>query len=198
MKIFVFDTETSGLPIVKGFNNYYDYNDVNKYDNSRLLSICWYIYEDNNLIKKYYNFIKHLDFTIDNNSVACKINKITQELVNKKGIKIVDMFTELKNDLDSCNLIVAHNFNFDKHILLSELYRCNLIDIIQMFLNKEHYCTMLNGKNITKIKFKNSNMLKPPKLSELYYHYFNKDFDNAHDAESDVKACADCFFMMYH
>ena len=55
---------------------------------------------------------------------------------------------------------------------------------------------MFEGINITKIKFKNSNKLKLPKLVELYKHFYNTEFDDAHNAEADVEACAKCYFQM--
>lgn len=196
MKIFIFDTETSGLPITKGFNNYYCYNDLDKYNSSRLVSICWKVYENEELIKSNYHIIKPKGFIIDNNSYACKINGITQEIASSNGISIESMFDKLKVDLEECKLIVAHNINFDKHIILSELFRFKKQDIIDIFLSINLYCTMYNGLNITKIKFKNSNKLKLPKLIELYRHFFNKEFEDAHNAEADVEACAKCYFEM--
>ena len=47
---------------------------------------------------------------------------------------------------------------------------------------------MENGKNIARVTFKNSSNIKPPKLIELYKHFFNEEFDDAHNAEADVEA----------
>jgi DNA polymerase III subunit epsilon len=33
-------------------------------------------------------------------------------------------------------------------------------------------------------------------FSELYYHLFKKDFEDAHNAAVDVKACVECFFEL--
>jgi len=37
---------------------------------------------------------------------------------------------------------------------------------------------------------------KWPSLSELYFILFDRDFEEAHDAVVDVKACAECFFRL--
>ena len=37
---------------------------------------------------------------------------------------------------------------------------------------------------------------KWPKLSQLHKKLFGSDFDEAHDAEADVAACARCFFAL--
>jgi DNA polymerase III epsilon subunit-like protein len=39
---------------------------------------------------------------------------------------------------------------------------------------------------------------KWPSLSEPYFKLFNKDFEDAHDAFVDVRACAECFFILKH
>lgn len=37
---------------------------------------------------------------------------------------------------------------------------------------------------------------KWPSLSELHYKLFNHNFEEAHNANIDVKACAKCFFKL--
>ena len=194
MNTLIFDLETTGLPLKNG-KTYFKYDNLEKYNNSRVLSICWKIFNNNNKeIKSNYKIIKPTDFIIDNNSYACKINNITKELADEKGIDIKLMFNELKQDLIDTNVIVAHNLDFDYNILLSELYRYNRLDIINLLQTKDKYCTMMNGIQITKIPMKNS--YKFPKLIELYRHFFNTDFEDAHNAEADVSACSKCYFKM--
>lgn len=196
MNIFFFDTETTGLPITKNFNNYNSFKELQFYDNSRLISICWKVLRNDKILSSNYYIIKPNDFKIDNNSVACSINKITNEIANRDGVDINFIFDKIKDDLNNSNLIVAHNINFDKNILLSELYRYKRLDIIEIFLLKNEYCTMLNGLNITKIKFKTNNKYKYPKLNELYKYFYNEDIKNSHNAEADVDACIKCYLKM--
>jgi hypothetical protein len=37
---------------------------------------------------------------------------------------------------------------------------------------------------------------KRPKLIELYKYLFGKEFDNAHDAMTDIEATKDCFLAL--
>ena len=42
----IIDTETTGFPITKGFNKYYDPIDHNKYDSARIVQIAWKVLGD--------------------------------------------------------------------------------------------------------------------------------------------------------
>ena len=91
-KLFI-DIETTGLPIRKGFNNYYEPSEIKYYDTSRMIEIGYIIYDnEKNRLKKISHLIKHHDDIKINNS---KIHGITQNHINKKGILIIDVLNEL-------------------------------------------------------------------------------------------------------
>ena len=195
MKVLVFDTETSGLPTRRGYDKYFSYTESKHYDTCRIVSICWKLYEDENLVSSQYFIIKPNNFEIDNTSKACEINGITQEIADKEGVLIEDMFVELHRDLYKAETIVAHNILFDQHILLSELHRLKRQDLIHIFESKELYCTMNKSKDLLRIPMKYGNY-KSPKLIELYEFLFKTGFEGAHNAEADVEACAKCYFEL--
>tara|TARA_B100001123_G_C15315058_1_gene1025831 strand:+ start:1150 stop:1749 length:600 start_codon:yes stop_codon:yes gene_type:complete len=196
MKVLVFDTETTGLPSKKGFDQYYPYTESHIYDSSRIVSICWNLYENGNLMNSEYHIVRPNDFEIDNSSIACSINGITEEVAFETGISINDIFQKMHGHLYECDIIVAHNLLFDEHILLAELHRNKRDDLIQIFESKKRYCTMNNSRDILKLPTKFGNNYKSPKLVELYQYFFNKDFDNQHNAKADVDACAQCYFKL--
>lgn len=195
MKVLVFDTETTGLPTRKGYDKYYPYTELQHYDESRIVSIAWNLYDDTELLSSKYYIIKPDTFKIDDTSKSCEINGITQAIAEKDGINITDMLVELHTDLYNCDVIVAHNILFDTHILLSELHRYKRDDMIAIFDNKELYCTMNNTKDLLKIPMRFGDY-KSPKLTELYEFLFNETFDNNHNALADVEACAKCYFKL--
>lgn len=196
MKVLIFDTETTGLPTRLGYDRYYDFRELKYYDDSRIVSIAWNFYDNFNLINSSYYIVKPKNFIIDNTSIACKINKITNEIANKDGIDIEDIILTFHKYLYECDVIVAHNLLFDKNILLSELSRYKREDLIQLFESKQTYCTMLNTKNLLKIPMKYSSNFKSPKLIELYQYLFKEEFDEQHNALADVNACAKCYFKL--
>jgi DNA polymerase III subunit epsilon len=195
MKVLVFDTETSGLPTRRGYDKYFPYTELRHYDSSRIVSICWKLYENEKIISSKYFIVKPNDFEIDNTSKACEINGITQEIADKEGVLIDDVLSELHPDLYKAETIVAHNILFDQHVLLSELHRSKRRYLIQLFESKQLYCTMNKSKDLLKIPMRYGDY-KSPKLIELYEFLFKEGFEGAHNAEADVEACAKCYFEL--
>jgi DNA polymerase III epsilon subunit-like protein len=185
------DLETNGLPEKISFHKYYDYKQTDKYDNSRIISICMYLYDnDENLIEKFYTLIKPNNFEIKNS----EIHGLTNEKLLSEGKEWNEIIDKIEKMIKKSRLIIGHNINFDKNILCSELYRNNYQSTAFIFFQKETYCTMINGKNITKIESKYD--YKYPKLSELYKHFFKEEIENHHNAEYDVINCAKCYFKI--
>ena len=185
------DLETSGLPQTISFHKYYDYKELEKYENARIVSICIYLYDDQGaIIKKFYSLIKPNNFEVKNS----EIHGLTYEMLHNEGKEWFEIIEEIRNLILESKLIIGHNVNFDKNVLCSELYRNNYHSLANILIQKETYCTMINGKNITKIK--NKYDYKYPKLSELFTHLFKEEIQNSHNAEYDVINCARCYFKM--
>lgn len=197
-KTIVLDTETTGLiqKRGRGFDNFCEYTNLAVYNNCRMLSICYKVFDDkeNPLLTKYF-VIKPKDFIVDNNSEAIKINGLTTDIL-EKGVDIEEVFRQLNDDLEDVSLIVCHNVAFDTRIISSELHRYDYNDLLGKFRSIPTYCTCLKGELITKIKPKNWKNYKVPKLCELYHHLFKEQFEGSHNAENDVNACARCYFKM--
>jgi DNA polymerase III epsilon subunit-like protein len=185
------DLETTGLPQTISFHKYYDYKELEKYENARIVSICIYLYDDQGvIIKKFYSLIKPNNFEVKNS----EIHGLTYEMLHNEGKEWFEIIEEIRNLILESKLIIGHNVNFDKNVLCSELYRNNYHSLANILIQKETYCTMINGKNITKIK--NKYDYKYPKLSELFTHLFKEEIQNSHNAEYDVINCARCYFKM--
>lgn len=177
-RYIVFDTETTGLPIPGS-----KYNNLNSYDNARMIQICWAIYENNKLleVKDYYVYPNGFN-KIDNTHIH---NITYQDCVNK-GVNINKVLDEFMKDVQTVKFIVGHNVAFDINIVLSELFRLKKnTDILSKTLSK---CTM----NLS-IPLKIDGTLKRPKLVKLYNHFFGKEFDGQHNAKYDVLATGEIF-----
>jgi DNA polymerase-3 subunit epsilon len=69
-------------------------------------------------------------------------------------------------------------------------------------LPAEFTCTMLKAIDVVKCppteKMRRAGRtgFKNPNLAETYRHFFGRDFEGAHDAMADVRACRDVFFEL--
>jgi DNA polymerase III epsilon subunit-like protein len=199
--ILFFDVETNGLPERKhGFDSYYEPSDTEKYDSSRLIAIAWAVYSFKGKKKLERNYL------VKNENVSIKntfIHGITEKMINKDGISIINIFNQFNKDLKGVKVVAAHNFKFDKHIFLSEMYRYkhrqDFKKLIQKFNNLEHCCIGEKAKNAVKIPFKSSYVIskyKMPTLPELYTFCFKKKMLNHHKPKFDVQHMAECFFHL--
>lgn len=102
----------------------------------------------------------------------------------------------------SNRLRVAHNEQFDARIIRIALLRHFDTAISDSWKSGESDCTATLATPICKIPptqkmvaakmFKN----KTPNLGEAYRHFTGADFENAHTAMADVRACMEVYFAI--
>ena len=204
----VFDTETTGLPETKGFDNYYPPAYTKYYENSRLLELAYAIVDDNfSVVKKVSNLVAVLQ-TINNSH----IHGITNEMA-EKGVSIEEALYKFEKNIlkYSVNTLIAHNANFDLHIILSEAYRIKMDNsrqyepdsLISLLLrdNIKIECTMKMGHSLIVSAIPENirpfiNFVKSPKLTELHKFLFNEEVKQEHRAMSDVEICLKCYYRL--
>jgi len=189
MRVIIFDTETSGLPLLRN-------SPITKSNEwPHILQLSYIVFDDETyrVIEEINDYIK-----IDNTTVitegSSKIHNITYDYLNKNGIPIIKALDKFIHHLLSCDIAVGHNVLFDKKMVLVECNRHN----ISIRLDST-YCTMLNGINtcaIPQISKYGQTYFKYPKLSELHNKLFNHDISNLHDASIDILVCLRCYCML--
>ena len=168
--VFVFDTETTGLPEKVPYakwgspNEYWPYKMNNKYSNSRIVSIAWVSipnYITGNILQSNNNNNNNNHNDNDNNiehfirypegfdTIPTEaIHGITWAKACNEGLKFIDIFDNkgLKKALMDAEYIIAHNVFFDVHILMNELWRLQCDSGMECI---KHIETMIkNGKCI--------------------------------------------------
>ena len=194
-RTIVLDVETTGFPRMLGWGKFYPPERLEAYDASRIVSIAWSILDEelNTVMCKYF-VVRPEDFKIDDKSRATEIHGITAA-VAEGGRPMKEILELLFDDARNCSRFVAHNVNFDLNIVKSEAVRSEM-PLLSAILNKiDAFCTMENGKGITKIPHRGG--WKWPKLVELYSHMFGVAFC-AHNALEDVLAASKCYKKMVH
>ena len=178
---FFFDTETTGLPA--------DYNaPISNTDNwPHIIQIAWVVMDESNKVVTKNDFVIKPDgFDIPSSSV--NIHGITFDYAMKNGVDIATVLEKFLKDLSLCKYVVGHNIKFDQNIISAQLYRMNKnIDWNEF----NSICTMKSSVNFCKII--GIYGYRYPKLNELYYKLFHSNFENAHNAFSDILATIECF-----
>ena len=179
-----FDTETTGLPKewdapLTKLNNW-----------PRMVQLAWLLYGENqNLISEANYIIKPEGFTIP--ADASNVHGITTEKALESGVHLEAVLHEFSELIPKSEIIIAHNMDFDDKIVGAEFLRSGVESAL---FDKPRFCTMKTTTELCQIPGPYG--YKWPKLSELHYHLFKKDFEDAHDAAVDVKVCAKCFFEL--
>ena len=94
---------------------------------------------------------------------------------------------------NKATFIVGHNVEFDKKIVGAELVRLGMRDVLD---TKISYCTMQASIDLCKIPSSYGYGYNFPKLQELYKKLFGTEFDDAHNAMSDIEATEKCFWEL--
>lgn len=191
----IFDTETTGLPICPGYGAFHKYDDLCKYENSRVIQISYIITDDDyNKLEESDTIIKTDGFTINNSA----FHGVTNERSQSEGIAFVEFAKQFGNSLDHVDCIIAHNIQFDLHVLASELYRYSQFSVLEKFLSKKPICTMAYTKYIINATFKSGSGVKDPNLRELYFYCTGKDLKNHHNSMYDTLNLLECVQILHN
>lgn len=122
---------------------------------------------------------------------AVKIHGISTEIAENEGVALNIVLNEFSTAISRSSFLIAHNMAFDEKVVGAELLREKIESKLSSI---PKICTMEMSTDHCKIP--GSYGYKWPSLSELYFTLFDRDFEEAHDAVVDVKACTECFFRL--
>ncbi len=179
----VIDTETTGLP--KRVNGKFTCpkNNISDYDTARVIEIGYIIFDrsHNNIFQRSLLINNGIDIP----EASTKIHGITREMIEKDGIATDIAFDILSKDLlrFSPETIIAHNIDFDYNVILSECYRGNYLQLVDIFQKMKQICTMRLGT------------IPPAKYISLknLCDILKVVYKNAHRAFDDAIMCFECF-----
>lgn len=200
MKILVFDTETNGLPKSRNESIF----NTTEFPYILQLSYILYDSECNKIIKYKDLYVKDVEIKEE----SFKINNISKDILDKKGENIKNVLNDFIDTIKLCDILVAHNYSFDKKIIMAECVRNQLFYKLNYVIKqKNNYCTMINSKNICKIininylnNTKYPNNYKYPKLIELHKKLFNIEINssNLHNSLIDCIYTLKCYYKMIY
>jgi DNA polymerase-3 subunit epsilon len=237
-KILVFDTETSGLPqkTHNSFNKQKEHekkmlsiSEFKKKDNiwlkeiekyPSIIQLAYILYDtDNPNDTKIYNKYINLPETVEISEDSQKIHGISREKINSldpfSKAYIQDSLKEFMVDFKEADIVVGHNVDFDRRMIIAEFIRLskdlNMPHIREIMKDENFECTQEITTPICNLKTKFEYIdpetgipkyvyrIKTTKLIEAYEHYFGykPDSQYMHDAIIDVAVCLRVYGMSF-
>ena len=179
-----FDTETTGLP--KSWKA--PVSDLGNWPH--IVQLAWALFDDAGMQVAFHDhIIKPENYVIPESATA--IHGISTEKALTEGRPAAEVLEEFSEAVRGAACLVAHNLDFDEKMLRVELLRRGMSDGLQ---DARKICTMKSATKYCKIPGPYGD--KWPKLSELHIRLFDVDFEDQHNAASDVLCCAKCFFEL--
>lgn len=182
MKLF-FDTETTGIA---RFNLPPEHP-----TQPHIVQLGAILADDNRRVVAEMNLlVKPEGWTIPPEAAA--VHGISTELAAASGLRVqtvVKLFMQLVLRAD---LIVAHNLDFDRMLVMAELARMAEATDLDLMRNRSGFCTMRAATPIMRIPGRAG--YKWPNLREAYAHFVGGQFEGAHDAMADVRACRSVYY----
>lgn len=181
VEVVLFDLETSGLPLTRGFNKFFPYTDDRAYDTSRIVQLAYCRYRIGEPICRDQVtsvFRRPDDFELSEDAV--KIHQFSTEWLRENGRPLREIIPTFLRDIEDVQYILAHNTGFDVNIFENELHRLGYTPTqieTQWFPSEKIKCTC--------------KMSDFTRLSTLYsWLPENNDSMNFHNAQDDVYALA--------
>ncbi|MDD3793447.1 MAG: 3'-5' exonuclease [Candidatus Gracilibacteria bacterium] len=183
MKIFVFDTETTGFINKKE-------NDLNL--QPRIVQFAGIL---GNLENGKFTEEKRINILINPKMPipygSSQVHHI-YDIDVKNAPTIEEVINDILEHITTPDIIVGHNIEYDEDVLKIELKR---LEIEYKYNPKQVICTMKTTVDFCSIQG-NGERFKYPKLGELHKKLFGEYFIGAHDAMTDVEATLRCFIEL--
>lgn len=161
-----------------------------------VLQIAYQAFHPNGeLFDEYSAYLNHrFDYEIDDG--AFNVHGLTKEFLSTACEPSSEIF-HVQRMIDQCELFVAHNVAFDWRMLRQDIRRYPQIPDMLPAKPINSICTQNNPRIKAFVDAKDVNgRLKSPNLGELYTKLFGAEIEGAHNALSDVRATARCYFEL--
>ncbi|MBR6439648.1 MAG: DNA polymerase III subunit alpha [Bacteroidales bacterium] len=180
----IFDTETTGLPLLKNAP-------LTNFDNwPRMVQIAWQLHDElGNFVETQNHIVRPDGFEIPIN--AKMVHGISTEYALEHGEPLTDVLNMFLEACKKAKYLVGHNINFDLSIVGCEFLR----DRGENPLPNWKVVDTCTEKTAEFCKFPGGShgRFKLPKLIDFHKLLFGEDFSSAHNACADVEATARVF-----
>ncbi len=179
-----FDTETTGIPR----NWRAPVTDLTNWP--RIVQLAWLeCDEDGAVVREASVLVKPDGFSIP--AEATRVHGITTDQATTQGVPLSEALTAFSAATAVRSIGVAHNISFDESVLGAEFIRTRLANPLSRLIR---VCTKEVSTDYCQIPGPYG--YKWPTLEELYERLFDERPEKSHDAATDARTCARCFFEL--
>ena len=173
------DTETNGLPVeLDNFLLYDPRRCLKAYDKARMTSLAYIVTTSENMVLDEGYFVSSEDLDISQ-KITCLTGISKGDGDTPTRVILERLFSALENY--DVKYLVAHNVEFDKNIVLSEMLRFGL-----------------NPKRWLSLDFKCTYAASGKKLEHCVEEFLAEKACNLHNAKADTEYCRKLFFWLKH
>lgn len=148
---------------------------------------------DSSKLLEYTSLLRH-DAPYEVHEEAAKIHGLTRKHCQLNGDDAWWVLKELVREIERAEIVVGHKLQFDLAMISKDCF-CYGVKFEYSMTDPRMVCTMAASKAFCNLKDTNGRP-KFPSLSELHFRLFGTTFEGAHDALSDVRATARCYFEL--
>lgn len=185
MLALVFDTETTGL---------YQRKRIPSAECQPDIVQVFGMLADEEKVYSHFNLFVHSEVPIP--PEAYESHRIDRTMTAKVGVSRLRAVQVFHSFAVKADVLVGHNVEFDVNVMRTAFHREGGTG---KCLTKPLYCTMRNAIERCRIPNPNPkyNDFKWPTLTEAYTSLVDpRGFQNAHDAEADVRACYEVYRVL--
>ncbi|MGL6008914.1 MAG: 3'-5' exonuclease [Culicoidibacterales bacterium] len=172
--LLFFDTETTGFMTQKPLGDA---------SHGRIVQIAFIVTDDDGKEMASYNSLINTPVDIPETTTA--IHGKTKAMCERYGVEPITALSIFKGYAKRCDKIVGHTVYFDRCMVMNEMVIAG--KDWQWLEDIPYDSTRAMAQDILKFPL-------TEKLQEAYKHCFGVEFDGAHDALADVRACKDVYF----
>ena len=135
---------------------------------------------------------------------AADVHRLTDDVIADLGIPAANAFRMLGPLVESADLLVAHNEEFDRARLIgdfvrlgSTVYGSKCDEVERWFCTMRAATPIVNLPPTDRMRAAGFDKPKPPKLEEAIAHFWpGETIAGAHDAMVDLRACQRLFWRL--
>lgn len=187
MTILFFDTETTGFMTQQPLGHE---------SQPRMVQLAFIVTDDVGNEMASYNSL--INTPVEIGGKALEVHGKTKDMCERYGVEPITALSIFHGYAKRCDKVIGHNVYFDRQMVMNEIA---IAGRDWQWLDDMPYdCTMAMTQDLCKLPLTEKQFnagftgFKQPKLQEAYKYCFDKEFDGAHDALADVRACKEVYF----